>query len=242
MIEAISSQRSLYRERRKKNKSIQLALVGYTNAGKSTLLKQLTKAEAYTEDQLFATLDTLTRVLKLPSGLELLISDTVGFIQDLPTSLIAAFRSTLEEVREADLILHIIDSHHLDHQNQMRVVEQMLEELEAAHLPVLYIFNKRDLPPSEDFVMGQADLYISAHDLEDINKLKAFIEHKVKEQLHLYSFSIPAEKAGQLTSFLRIGILKKQIYVEEHNCYFIDIYLPSHIQPETVWSEEDLNG
>ncbi|MCK9905715.1 GTPase HflX, partial [Frankia sp. Cpl3] len=111
-LQDIVRTRQLHRERRKKNNVYQIALVGYTNAGKSTLLNRLTAADTLQEDRLFATLDPTTRQLNLPSGIDVLLTDTVGFIQDLPTALVAAFRSTLEGVKEADLILHVIDSHH----------------------------------------------------------------------------------------------------------------------------------
>ncbi|TGV05736.1 GTPase HflX, partial [Mesorhizobium sp. M00.F.Ca.ET.186.01.1.1] len=137
--------RQLHRERRKKNKVFQIALVGYTNAGKSTILNQLTQANTLQEDKLFATLDPTTRQLELPSGLEVLLTDTVGFIQDLPTSLVAAFRSTLEGVKEADLILHVVDSHHPDFRVHMEVVDKILRELKAEEIPQLVVFNKADL-------------------------------------------------------------------------------------------------
>ena len=107
----------------------QVALVGYTNAGKSTLLKQLTQADVYIENQLFATLDPTSRTLELPSGKEIVLTDTVGFIQNLPHDLVASFRATLEEANEADLILHVVDSSTEMRNEQMRVVAEVLEEL-----------------------------------------------------------------------------------------------------------------
>ncbi|HET7616634.1 MAG TPA: GTPase HflX, partial [Bacillales bacterium] len=143
-LRTIVRHRERYRGRRKRNQSFQIALVGYTNAGKSTLFNQLTDAGAFEEDQLFATLDPLTRRFRLPSGLEVLVSDTVGFIQDLPTSLVAAFRSTLEEVKEADLILQVIDASHPDFSQHEQTVLKLLRELEAGHIPLLAVYNKTD--------------------------------------------------------------------------------------------------
>jgi len=121
-----------------------LALVGYTNAGKSTLFNALTKADAKTDDKPFVTLDPLIRKIHLPGGGEVFISDTVGFIRKLPHHLVAAFRATLEEVREADLLLHVIDASSNDMEEQIESVNSVLEKLEALHLPVIYVYNKID--------------------------------------------------------------------------------------------------
>lgn len=126
---------------------VQVALVGYTNAGKSTLLKQLTNADVYIENQLFATLDPTSRIMKLPGGSEVILTDTVGFIQNLPHDLVAAFRATLEEVNEADLVLHVVDASSEMRDEQMRVVDSILEELGAADKPQLILLTKRRLHP-----------------------------------------------------------------------------------------------
>lgn len=120
-----------------------MALVGYTNAGKSTLLKQLTAADVYIQDQLFATLDPTSRTMELPSGKEIVLTDTVGFIQNLPHDLIAAFRATLEEVNEADLILHVVDASSAMREDQMRTVNTILQELGAGDKPQLVLYNKK---------------------------------------------------------------------------------------------------
>lgn len=175
-LDKIAAHRQRYRERRRKNNLFQVALVGYTNAGKSTLLNKLTEAETYVENKLFATLDPTTRKLTLPIGKQVLLTDTVGFIQDLPTTLIAAFRSTLEEVKEADLILHVIDSSNEEHREQMQVVERLMEELHAAHIPMIHLFNKRDLSPAPGLVINQQDLYISAFNRDDLELVIQRIE------------------------------------------------------------------
>src|SRR5690606_27115434 len=130
-LRELERHRSLHRARRRKNGVFQVSLVGYTNAGKSTLLRALTGADAYVENRLFATLDPTTRAMQLPSGKEVLLTDTVGFIRNLPHDLVAAFRSTLEEVCEADLILHVVDGSDPERGRRIEVVDRVLEELGA---------------------------------------------------------------------------------------------------------------
>lgn len=142
-LEELTRHRKLHRERRKKTGIVQVALVGYTNAGKSTLLKQLTAADVYIQDQLFATLDPTSRTMELPSGKEIVLTDTVGFIQNLPHDLIAAFRATLEEVNEADLILHVVDASSAMREDQMRTVNTILQELGSGDKPQLVLYNKK---------------------------------------------------------------------------------------------------
>jgi GTP-binding protein HflX len=144
-IEGVRTQRALYRRRRKETGAPIVALVGYTNAGKSTLFNILSKASVDVEDRLFSTLDPVTRRLALPTGQRFLITDTVGFIHKLPPSIIAAFRATLEELDEADLLLHIVDITHKNAANQCLTVEKILNELNLANKPKITVFNKLDL-------------------------------------------------------------------------------------------------
>ncbi len=143
-LEKVRIHRQQYRARRKRSKIPVVALVGYTNAGKSTLLNQLSNANVFVADQLFATLDPTTRRVELPGGHAALITDTVGFIQKLPTTLVAAFRATLEEIAEADLLLHVIDITHSEAGAQAKAVHEALAEIEADHIPVLTVLNKID--------------------------------------------------------------------------------------------------
>nr|WP_232356956.1 GTPase HflX [Thermoactinomyces sp. CICC 24226] len=183
-LEEIKKHRRLHQERRKKNGIPQVALVGYTNAGKSTLLNQLTGAGVLSENRLFATLDPTSRQLVLPSGKEVILTDTVGFIRQLPHHLIAAFRSTLEQVKEADLLLHVVDASHPEAEEQVEAVEQVLADLNAADIPVLMVWNKadrleRELPEGWD----PDHLMISAFNEQDLDRLKARVEQALQQEI-----------------------------------------------------------
>ncbi len=143
----IRTHRELLRAQRKKKGMPVISLVGYTNAGKSTLINTLTDAGVLAENKLFATLDTTTRQVKLPNGSEILLTDTVGFIQKLPHHLVQAFRATLEEMKYADILLHVVDASNPEREEQMRVVYQTLKELGCEDTPVITVYNKMDLQP-----------------------------------------------------------------------------------------------
>ncbi|WP_400163465.1 GTPase HflX [Brevibacillus sp. TJ4] len=216
--------RQLHRERRKKNNVFQVALVGYTNAGKSTLLNQLTDAGTLQEDKLFATLDPTTRQLTLPSGMEVLLTDTVGFIQDLPTTLVAAFRSTLEGIKEADLILHVVDSHHPDLEIHMEVVDRVLKELDAGQIPQLVVFNKADLvregtylPPAEN------SIFISALRPDDQQLLLERIEQYALASFEQLELKVPAERGDILSLLHREGVEMEQQFHDEEASYRIKV-------------------
>ena len=149
-LDAVHTQRTLYRRRRQRAGIPVVALVGYTNAGKSTLLKALSGANVLAEDKLFATLDPVTRRLRLPGETAVLLTDTVGFIQKLPTGLVAAFRATLEELQEADLLLHVTDISHPSASVHVETVEETLADLDVKDTPTLHVLNKVDLLKAAD--------------------------------------------------------------------------------------------
>jgi GTP-binding protein HflX len=209
--------RTLQRERRKKTGVFQVALVGYTNAGKSTLLRELTKADVFVEDKLFATLDPISRSLVLPGGKEIVVIDTVGFIQNLPHDLVAAFRSTLEEVNEADLLLHVVDSSSELRTEQMQVVEQVLNELGTNDKEKLTVYNKIDQCPAiEAQLLPQLgdSIRITAFDESDIDRLKLEIEKRAVG--NRISYRIPIERGDLIALAYRVGeVLERE--VEEDN-------------------------
>ncbi len=156
-LERLKSQREVQRRARARGKTLSVSLVGYTNAGKSTLFNALTHAGAYVADQLFATLDTTTRRIWLPEAGSLVVSDTVGFIRDLPTALVAAFRATLEETIHADLLLHVVDSASPVRDAQILEVDHVLGELGASDIPQVLVWNKIDLKTGTRDVAPEVD-------------------------------------------------------------------------------------
>ncbi|MEK3735420.1 GTPase HflX [Paenibacillus sp. FSL M8-0334] len=223
-LDEVTRHRKLHRERRKKSGAIQVALVGYTNAGKSTLLNRLTASDVYVENQLFATLDPTSRVLELPSGKEVVLTDTVGFIQNLPHDLIAAFRATLEEANEADLILHVVDASSTMRESQMDVVQSILEDLGAAEKPQIVLFNKKDACQPEQLEMlpsGDGYLKISAYDEADLNTVREVIQDRLSGGN--VRFRIPADRGDLHAVVYRVGDVLEQSFDENDLIYEVRI-------------------
>lgn len=192
-LQQVKKQRAYQQLRRKKDGVIQVILTGYTNAGKSSLLNRLTSADVLEEDRLFATLDPTMRRRILPSGIPIVLVDTVGFIQDLPTQLIAAFRSTLEVVKEADLILHVIDSSDPEYRDKIEIVEDLLRELGAIDCPRIEVFNKRDLLPDPPFLpsANKDAIYISTYNSNDLQRLDQKMDEHIRNGYQLINQRIP---------------------------------------------------
>lgn len=219
-LRVIVQHRDRYRERRKKNKVFQIALVGYTNAGKSTLFNRLSEADSFEENQLFATLDPMTRKMIMPSGYITLLTDTVGFIQDLPTALVAAFRSTLEEAKEADLLLHVVDMSNQDYFQQEQTVQKIIEDLDLKQIPQLTVYNKRDMR-HPDFVptANTETVVISAFNEEDRTHLKRKIEEAVISMMEPYHVNVPSTEGKLIALLKNETILRELSYDEEQDVY-----------------------
>jgi GTP-binding protein HflX len=217
------NQREGYRSRRRGTPIPVVSIVGYTNAGKSTLLNALTNAGAFAEDKLFATLDPTTRRVRLPGGREVLLTDTVGFINNLPTTLVAAFRSTLEEINEADVVLHVLDITHPNAAEQAQTTTQVLEELGAAEKPTLTALNKIDLlddAASSAEIAAELDLPpdhipISAEGQIGLDLLLTRIEELLEHELVPITVTIPYARTELVSLFHREGQVGETEFGEE---------------------------
>ena len=239
-LKDVKRHREVTREQRSRNHIPVAAIVGYTNAGKSTLLNTLTGADILAEDQLFATLDPTTRERKLPSGQEILLTDTVGFINKLPHHLIDAFRSTLEEAKFADLILHVVDAANEQMDQQMYTVYETLNNLGVTDKPVITVFNKQDRPGfdgmARDF-RADAVVRISAKTGEGIQELLETIEAVLRQQKifveNLYSY----REAAKIQLIRKFGELKSEEYREDG--IYVQAYVPVEIYENVKVSRGD---
>lgn len=218
-IEKVKAVRSLHRSKRKKNNVFEVSLVGYTNAGKSTLLNTLTNSDIYAKDQLFATLDPTTRQLTLPNKQEIIITDTVGFIQRLPHQLIAAFRSTLEVVTEADLLVHVIDVSHELYKEQSAAVHEVLKEIGAETKPVITVYNKIDkLPPdsklADRLALEEDTVCISAAKKLNLETLQQMIESHLKSKAVEVTLCIPYAETAKAAQLHETANVLEQEYTE----------------------------
>lgn len=213
-------------ERRNTQSVFRFGLIGYTNAGKSTIFNRLTNETTLQENKLFATLDPTTRKVRFSGGFQALLTDTVGFIQDLPTTLIAAFRSTLEETANVDVLIHVVDASNPDYLQHETTVISLLEELEMNHLPTLVIYNKMDHAPAA-FVPDQLEsLLISALDQEAPDTIKQRMIQLIEKNWAFFTIELSEEKGKELAQIKQQAWVTKLEYIESKQSYHIEGYKP----------------
>ncbi|CAC8358168.1 TPA: GTPase HflX [Staphylococcus aureus] len=222
-LRTVEEHRERYRNKRNQNQVFQVALVGYTNAGKSSWFNVLANEETYEKDQLFATLDPKTRQIQINDGFNLIISDTVGFIQKLPTTLIAAFKSTLEEAKGADLLVHVVDSSHPEYRTQYDTVNDLIKQLDMSHISQIVIFNKKDLcdhasnRPASDL----PNVFVSSKNDDDKLLVKTLFIDEIKRQLTYYDEAIATNNADRLYFLKQHTLVTELKYDEIENVYRI---------------------
>ncbi|EOB8986829.1 GTPase HflX [Staphylococcus aureus] len=222
-LRTVEEHRERYRNKRNQNQVFQVALVGYTNAGKSSWFNVLANEETYEKDQLFATLDPKTRQIQINDGFNLIISDTVGFIQKLPTTLIAAFKSTLEEAKGADLLVHVVDSSHPEYRTQYDTVNDLIKQLDMSHISQIVIFNKKDLcdhasnRPASDLL----NVFVSSKNDGDKLLVKTLFIDEIKRQLTYYDETIATNNADRLYFLKQHTLVTELKYDEIENVYRI---------------------
>jgi GTP-binding protein HflX len=211
----IQKRRASQRKRRKNNPIPSVSLVGYTNTGKSTLFNCLSNEKMFTSALLFATLDPILRRVSFSDGLYFFLSDTVGFIKNIPVELISAFKATLEELKGADCILHIIDVYYPNHESQIEAVEKTLSEIGISDIPVIHVYNKADLMPNKERLLeknrlSNSRVYISAKTGEGIQALKDRLRSILFENMQLFYLRIPKSERKLIQSFSKWTVILKK--------------------------------
>lgn len=217
-LQSVVEHRERYRNKREQNQVFQVALVGYTNAGKSSWFNVLANEETYEKNLLFATLDPKTRQIQINEGFNLIISDTVGFIQKLPTTLVAAFKSTLEEAKDANLLLHVVDASHPEHRTQYNTVNQIINDLNMDQIPQAVIFNKKDLCTEAQAspVAKSPYVFVSSRDENDKDKVKNLMIDEIKRHLNYYEETVDSVNANRLY-FLKQNTLVEELHFNEES-------------------------
>ena len=229
-LKDVERHREVMRKSRERNNMTTVAIVGYTNAGKSTLLNKMTGADVLEQDQLFATLDPTTRQLDLSSGETVLLTDTVGFIRKLPHNLVEAFKSTLEEAKYADIILHVVDATNPDFEMQMYVVYETLDKLGVKDKPVLTLFNKCDrLETATDIkdLNAEKNIFVSAKTGSGLDEILVSIEQILRDRKVLLERVFPYNEAGKIQIIRKKGELLTEEYQE--NGILVRAYVPKEI-------------
>lgn len=251
-LEKVRAHRMRYRERRKKFRIPVVALVGYTNAGKSTLLNQLSDADVYVANQLFATLDPTTRRVDLPGGKSVLFTDTVGFIQKLPTELVAAFRATLEEITEADVLLHVVDITHQNASAQAKSVQETLIDIGAGDIPIVTAFNKVDLLKDPESAIAILDEFSSTYPISalsglGLNEMLVALEDELFETYLKVDVKLPFKEGHLLSLFHEQGQVQDVTHTGDGVRIqgLIPRRLRSHFEPYSLApmpEEEEISG
>ena len=214
-LKTVEKNRATIRERRVQSGIFKIGLIGYTNAGKSTIMNAMTDKEQYEADELFATLDATTKQIHLADKFQVTLTDTVGFIQDLPTELISAFKSTLEESMNVDLLLHVIDASDPNHAEQEEVVLDILKDLDMLDIPRLALYNKLDMV-GDDFHPTQfPHVMISAKDKDARAHIQMMMLAKIKTMFAPFEIKVPLSESYRLHDLAKISLIEKREYSED---------------------------
>lgn len=231
-LKVVEKNRETGREKRTESQVFKIGLIGYTNAGKSTIMNVLTNDKQYEADELFATLDATTKQIYLQNQFQVTLTDTVGFIQNLPTELVAAFKSTLEESRHVDLLLHVIDASDPNHAEHEKVVLNLLKELDMLDIPRLAVYNKMDV--AEHFAATAfPNVRISARDKDARSLLRRLIINEIREIFEPFSIRVHQNQAYKLYDLNKIALLDCYDFAEEYET------ITGYINPKNKWRLEE---
>ena len=231
-LKVVEKNREVVREKRLESPIFKIGLIGYTNAGKSTIMNALTSKSQYEADELFATLDATTKSIHLTGNLQVTLTDTVGFIQDLPTELVTSFKSTLEESKNVDLLVHVIDASDPNHEEHEKTVLQIMKDLEMLEIPRLTLYNKAD--KVENFTPTQTPYrLVSAKDPDSRTKLQDILLEKMQELFHPFTIQVPFDQAYRIHELETIAILAERSYEETGEV------ITGYIAPKNAWRLEE---
>jgi len=231
-LKVVEKNREVVREKRLESSVFKIGLIGYTNAGKSTIMNALTSKAQYEADELFATLDATTKSIHLTGNLQVTLTDTVGFIQDLPTELVTSFKSTLEESKNVDLLVHVIDASDPNHEEHEKTVLQIMKDLEMLDIPRLTLYNKAD--KVKDFTPTQTPYrLVSAKDPDSRAKLQDILLEKMQELFQPFTIQVPFEQAYRIHELETMAILTERSYEETGEV------ITGYIAPKNAWRLEE---
>ena len=231
-LKVVEKNREVVREKRLESSVFKIGLIGYTNAGKSTIMNALTSKTQYEADELFATLDATTKSIHLTGNLQVTLTDTVGFIQDLPTELVTSFKSTLEESKNVDLLVHVIDASDPNHEEHEKTVLQIMKDLEMLDIPRLTLYNKAD--KVEDFTPTQTPYrLVSAKDPDSRTTLQDILIEKMQELFQPFTIQVPFEQAYRIHELETMAILTECSYEETGEV------ITGYIAPKNAWRLEE---